>query len=96
MLPSGGVQLGLHNREVNIIQAFDRFKVPNNFGFNKEIQPVFPDLNPVEINPDFFLSLEFQISFSQLDRERVFINGLQETRSQLPVDLNRRTNNLPG
>jgi hypothetical protein len=88
-----GLQIRPNDGEVHGLQGFDGLEFHYDAIGNKQIESMLPNgLAPVG-QADRLLALEGQVSGGQLNTECLLVDGLQESRSQIPVNRNGRTDN---
>src|SRR5688572_21831077 len=89
-----GAQLRFHNSKMHILQSSHRLEVNDDFVVNNQVKPVGSDFYSAEPNNNHFLLLDFQTPVSQFDHQSIFVNTLQETRTEFPMHKDRSTNDL--
>src|SRR5690349_12700644 len=84
-LGPGCSQVGEHLRDVLVVDRLDCFELDEQTSADDQVQPMLShELASVEDLLDRLLR-EWNISMRELDRERSFVHGFEESRPQCPV-----------
>src|SRR5262249_13097279 len=83
------LQVRPHLSQVNGEQALSRFQLDDEATANQQIEPSVPDGNLLVRERNGNLSLEGDAPKAELDSQRLFVRELEESGTQLAMDLKR-------
>lgn len=96
VLKTSRLQVTPTDREMDVFKATDRLEFYDDPLFDEKIETVFADLMVLVEKRNRFLTHELNPAQGKLDRERLLINGFEETRPEFAVNSNTCSDNPLG
>jgi hypothetical protein len=92
---TGCFEVTSHDREMDILESFNRFQFDYDFLVDEKVESVLTDLVIAIEERHRMLTNESNPAQCKLDCNRLFINRFDETRSKLRMDRDRGGNDFP-
>lgn len=86
------MEVGTRNGKENRVNFSHGFDLDDDQSLHQQIQSVLADATSLEHDEDFFLAFESKVAKFQFDAQCLFVNRFEETRTQMSMHLNGRTN----
>jgi len=91
-----GPQIGLHDREVRVLEGLDRLELHDDLSLDEQIELVVAHASTGVADRHRELPLVPDASLAKLNHQSLLVDPLQKAGSQRPVDLDGGPDDPPG